>query len=66
MTARSGLLAYVGIINSTFVSIDGIVNHMKVWHWAFADEEASEIATGQLLAANALLMGCKTYGGQDL
>jgi hypothetical protein len=49
------------IINSTFVSIDGVINHMDAWHWAYTDEEAGEIAAEQLLATDALLMGRKTY-----
>ncbi len=49
------------IINSTFVSIDGVINHMDAWHWAYTDQEAGEIAAEQLLATDALLMGRKTY-----
>jgi dihydrofolate reductase len=54
---------YMGIINSTFVSIDGVINHMDAWHFAYTDEEARQIAAEQLLAADALLMGRKTYEG---
>lgn len=49
------------IINSTFVSLDGIINHMEAWHFAYVDEEATKIATEQLLACDALLMGRQTY-----
>ena len=49
------------IINSTFVSIDGVINHMEAWHFAYTDEEAGAIAAEQLLATDALLMGRKTY-----
>ena len=49
------------IINSTFVSIDGVINHMEVWHFAYTDDEANQIATEQLFASDALLMGRKTY-----
>src|SRR6266550_2538702 len=48
------------IINSTFVSLDGVINHMEAWHFAYTDDEAMQIATGQLLASDALLMGRKT------
>jgi dihydrofolate reductase len=51
------------IINSTFVSIDGIINHMEAWHFAYTDDEAAEIAAEQLMATDALLMGRKTYEG---
>jgi dihydrofolate reductase len=49
------------IINSTFVSIDGVINHMEAWHFGYVDEEATQIATEQLLACDALLMGRRTY-----
>jgi dihydrofolate reductase len=51
------------IINSTFVSIDGVINHMEAWHFAYTDDEAAQIAAEQLLATDALLMGRKTYEG---
>jgi dihydrofolate reductase len=49
------------VINSTFVSIDGVINHMEAWHFGYVDEEATQIATEQLLACDALLMGRRTY-----
>ncbi|MFD9950220.1 dihydrofolate reductase family protein [Nonomuraea sp. NPDC059023] len=49
------------IINSTFVSVDGVVNHMDAWHFAYIDDESSQIALEQLSAATALLMGRHTY-----
>jgi dihydrofolate reductase len=49
------------IINSTFVSIDGVINHMEAWHFGYIDDEATQIATDQLLASDGLLMGRKTY-----
>jgi dihydrofolate reductase len=49
------------IINSTFISLDGVVNHMEAWHFDFVDDEATQIATDQLLASDGLLMGRKTY-----
>jgi dihydrofolate reductase len=51
------------IINSTFVSLDGVINHLEAWHFAYADDEAAQIAAEQLLATDALLMGRKTYEG---
>jgi dihydrofolate reductase len=49
------------IINSTFVSLDGVINHMPAWHFDFTDEEHDRINEEWLLAAGALLMGRKTY-----
>jgi len=49
------------VINSTFVSIDGVINHMEVWHFAYTDDEAEQIALEQLQASEALLMGRHTY-----
>src|SRR3954469_2423671 len=49
------------IINSTFVSLDGVINHMEAWHFAYVDDETNEIAMQQLTASDALLMGRKTY-----
>jgi dihydrofolate reductase len=51
------------IVNSTFVSLDGIVNHMERWHFDFIDDDVNTIALDQLLASDALLMGRKTYEG---
>ncbi|MBO0817827.1 MAG: dihydrofolate reductase family protein [Actinobacteria bacterium] len=49
------------IINSTFVSIDGVINHMEAWHFAYIDDESEQIALEQLQASQALLMGRRTY-----
>jgi dihydrofolate reductase len=49
------------IINSTFVSIDGVINHMDVWHFDYTDDESAQIALEQLQASEALLMGRHTY-----
>jgi dihydrofolate reductase len=49
------------IVNSTFVSIDGVINHMEVWHFSYIDDESGQIALEQLQASEALLMGRGTY-----
>jgi len=49
------------IINSTFVSIDGVINHMEVWHFGYINDESAQIALEQLQASEALLMGRHTY-----
>lgn len=49
------------VINSTFVTLDGVVNHMEKWHFDFVDAESDAIALDQLTSAEALLMGRHTY-----
>ncbi|MGP4023372.1 dihydrofolate reductase family protein [Actinomadura sp. 3N407] len=49
------------IVNSTFVSVDGVINHMEVWHFAYVDDETEQIALEQLQASESLLMGRETY-----
>jgi dihydrofolate reductase len=49
------------IISSTFVSLDGVVNHMDKWHFDYVDDESDALALEQLRAADAMLMGRKTY-----
>ena len=49
------------IVNSTFVSIDGVINHMEAWHFAYVGDEPDQIALEQLQASEALLMGRNTY-----
>ncbi|HEY7429997.1 MAG TPA: hypothetical protein VH641_04605 [Streptosporangiaceae bacterium] len=44
------------IINSTFVSIDGVINHMEAWHFAYIDGESEQIALEQLQASEAMLI----------
>ena len=49
------------IVNSTFVSLDGIVNHMDRWHFDYINDELHELALDQLRASDALLLGRHTY-----
>ncbi len=49
------------IVNSTFVSLDGVINHMDRWHFDFVDAESDAVALQQLTASSALLMGRHTY-----
>ncbi|HEY7488344.1 MAG TPA: dihydrofolate reductase family protein [Streptosporangiaceae bacterium] len=49
------------VINSTFVSIDGVINHMEVWHFAYIGDQPDQIALDQIEASDALLMGRHTY-----
>ncbi len=49
------------IVNSTFVSLDGVINHMERWHFDFVDDESNAIALQQLRDSHAMLMGRYTY-----
>jgi dihydrofolate reductase len=49
------------IVNSTFVSLDGVINHMDRWHFDYIDEESEANALEQMRASDALLMGRHTY-----
>jgi dihydrofolate reductase len=49
------------IVNSTFVSLDGVINHMDKWHFDFIDAESDAFALQQLQASDAMLMGRHTY-----
>jgi dihydrofolate reductase/uncharacterized protein YndB with AHSA1/START domain len=49
------------IVNSTFVSLDSVINHMDRWHFDYVDAESTELALEQLASSDAMLMGRKTY-----
>ena len=49
------------IVNSTFVSLDGIINHMDRWHFDFIDDELEALALDHLRGSDALLLGRHTY-----
>lgn len=49
------------VVNSTFVSLDGVVNQMEHWHFDYVDDQLAEITLGELEASDALLMGRNTY-----
>jgi dihydrofolate reductase len=49
------------IVNSTFVSLDGVINHMEKWHFDYIDDDMGAFARDQLFAADAMLMGRETY-----
>ncbi len=49
------------IVNSTFVSLDGVIEKMEAWHFDYVDEDTNRIVTEQLEAADILLMGRHTY-----
>jgi dihydrofolate reductase len=49
------------IVNSTFVSLDGVINHMDRWHFDFIDDELEALALDQMRDSDALLLGRHTY-----
>ncbi|MFW6091248.1 MAG: dihydrofolate reductase, partial [Actinomycetota bacterium] len=48
-------------MNATFISLDGVIEHMDRWHSDYTDDDFSAIVTDQLRASDALLLGRKTY-----
>ncbi|HEX4443312.1 MAG TPA: dihydrofolate reductase family protein [Galbitalea sp.] len=51
------------IINSTYVTIDGVQERLQDWHFQYHDDEAVAEATKELNASDAVLMGRATYDG---
>jgi dihydrofolate reductase len=49
------------VINSTYVSLDGVVTNPQEWTFQFRDAAANQFAFEQLMASDALLMGRRTY-----
>lgn len=49
------------VISSTFVSLDGVINHMDKWHFDYVDDQSNALALEQLQAADAMIMGRHTY-----
>ncbi len=48
-------------VNSTFVSADGVINHMDKWHTGYTSDQTNDLALRQLREADAMLMGRNTY-----
>ena len=49
------------IIESTLVSLDGVIGDPQVWAEPYFDDEARELAIKQLRVTDAMLMGRRTY-----
>ena len=45
------------IINSTNVSLDGLIDKMELWHFEYVDDELEAIIAEDLAGCGALLMG---------
>jgi dihydrofolate reductase len=51
------------LIESTFVTLDGVISSPERWGQPYWDDEHSAYAAKQLFAADALLLGRATYEG---
>jgi dihydrofolate reductase len=51
------------IINSTYMSLDGVVQDPHLWTFDYRDDAAQQFAHDQLFGCDALLMGRRTYEG---
>jgi dihydrofolate reductase len=49
------------IINSTYVSLDGLTEHLERWHFEYIDDDADAFTLELLSTSDALLMGRRTY-----
>jgi dihydrofolate reductase len=49
------------IIESTLVSLDGVIENPHLWATKYFDSEAEKYALELLLASDAMLMGRRTY-----
>jgi dihydrofolate reductase len=49
------------VVNSTYLSLDGLTEQLQDWHFKYHDDEADEVALAGLRASDAVLMGRKTY-----
>lgn len=50
------------IINSTYITLDGVVEKPQNWHWSRpTDPRTDTVQTDLLLACDAVLMGRRTY-----
>jgi dihydrofolate reductase len=49
------------IINSTYVSLDGLIEHLERWHFDYIDDEATAFTSELLARSDALLLGRRTY-----
>ena len=49
------------VINSTYMSLDGVVTNPQEWTFQFRDDTANQFAFEQLMGSDALLLGRRTY-----
>ena len=51
------------VINSTYVSLDGLIELLDHWHFDYLDDASNKVEWDQLVTSDALLMGRRTYEG---
>jgi len=51
------------LVESTFVTLDGVISSPQVWGAPYWDDEHGKYAHGLLFAADVLLLGRETYEG---
>lgn len=49
------------IVNSTYMSLDGVVQHPENWTFDYRSDDAAQFGHDQLFSSDALLMGRRTY-----
>src|SRR5215469_16389346 len=49
------------ILESTRVSLDGVIGNLQAWGMDYLDSDAQKVATAQLSRSDAMLMGRNTY-----
>lgn len=49
------------VINSTYMSLDGVVQRPELWTFGYRDDAAATFANDQIFNCGALLMGRHTY-----
>jgi len=49
------------IINSTYVTLDGVIEHLERWHFDYIDDDANSFTSELLARSDALLLGRRTY-----
>lgn len=49
------------IVDSTFISLDGVMEHMETWHFAYLSESTNALVTELIRRCDAALMGRLTY-----
>jgi dihydrofolate reductase len=51
------------LINSTYVTLDGLIGDLERWHFGYMDAAAERVAGDLLAGADTLLLGRRTYEG---
>ncbi|TYB62325.1 dihydrofolate reductase [Nonomuraea sp. PA05] len=49
------------IIANLFISLDGVVEAPETWHFPYLNDEMGQAVAAQMAAADALLLGRRTY-----